>query len=253
MVLSGALAPARADRQAHARGDGSVHRVQRLHRRMPFAREHDPAQIRVAVALPGRQRRPAAVAPVRPYPPDQPDRQRARATFELGAWPARCKPAERAIARHQPASAAAAFRGEPFDRWFRDVGNREQGTGTENGEPRFCRPLSPIPYGRPLPRHLHHLQRPGDRPGGGARAGGGRLRGAAAAPADLLRAADDLERAAGRGEGAGDAAAGVAGALRPGWHADRRAGAELHPDLPRRIPRPARRPARRRACASNRS
>src|SRR6266508_60365 len=98
---------------------------------MPFAREHDPAEIRVAVAISGLQRRPAAVAPVRPYSPDQPDRQRARATFELGAWHARCWGAERAAARHQPAPAAAAFRARtvrslvPPHSWTRRQGDKE--------------------------------------------------------------------------------------------------------------------------------
>src|SRR5215213_3361943 len=107
---------------------------------------------------------------------------------------------------------------------------------------------SPISHSGSLPRYLHHLQRACYRPGSGARAGGGRLRGAAATPANLLWAADDLERAAERGEGASDAAAGMARALRRGGYADHRPGAELHSDLPRRIPGSTGRPARRRAC-----
>jgi hypothetical protein len=110
------------------------------------------------------------------------------------------------ISRHRRLPRFAAV---PFHTWF--WRNHKQGDKETRSIVRTSYLLvsqSPcLSVGYPFPRHLYHLQRSNDRPGGSARAGGGRLRGSAAAPANLLRAAHDLEGAAGRCQGSGYAAA----------------------------------------------
>ena len=91
--------------------------------------------------------------------------------------------------------------------------------------------------GRLFPRHLHRVQLPAYRHGGGEAAGSGRVRGHRREAPRLLRPPDALQGTCRRGSQAGAAQRGGAGALRSAGHSDCRHRAELHPDPARRVSR----------------
>ncbi len=142
------------------------------------------------------------------------------------------------FARHPRRAAAAAVR-------VPDLPALVPRAGARHARPRPGRPEKAAAAGSRgevvlFARHLHGLLPPGGRAGGGARAGSAGLPRGAGGERGLLRPARHLEgpAAQGGGDGHGSNVEALA-ALRQTRRADRRHGAVLPADFPRRVPRPS--------------